>query len=173
MDAGPLTAKEASTQQTQGSDFWTLRYEGVLTPNLILNAQAAYYAAPLDAVPQSGDFTTKGWVDYFTGRISRNAINAQYSDRYRNQADVTLTWNKQGWAGDHTFKAGVDAAGPQVQLGVAHAGRRVRRCLLPAPVPGPRHDPLLQRRPAGRRGDRTRGTSGATSCRTSGGFTRS
>src|SRR5262245_18739817 len=47
-NAGVLTAAEASSQQTQGSNFYTAQYEGVLNPSLILNVQAAHYTSQLD-----------------------------------------------------------------------------------------------------------------------------
>ena len=107
-NAGPLTAAEASSKQTQGSDFYTVQYEGVLNPSLILNLQAAHYKSKLDVEPQSGDLNTIGFTNFFTGEATRNYTDAQFSDRFRNQFDATLTWNLNDKLGDHTFKFGTD-----------------------------------------------------------------
>ena len=108
VDSSALVAPEATTYQVQGSQFVSLRYQGTLTPNLLLQVQGAYYKARLDATPESGDLSTIGLVNFLTGEQTRNAIDAQYSTRYQNQLNATLTWHVPNLAGDHTFKCGVD-----------------------------------------------------------------
>lgn len=108
-NAGLLTAAEASAKQTQGSDFYTAQYEGVLSPNLILHVQAAHYKSKLDVEPQSGDLDTIGFTNFFTGEATGNYTDAQFSNRFRDQFNATLTWNLNDAVGDHTFKFGVDA----------------------------------------------------------------
>lgn len=107
-DASSLVAEEATSKQTQGSKFFTAQYQGVLGPNVILHAQAAAYRSKLDSEPQSGDFGTIGRLDFITGVLSENAIDAQFSDRYRNQVNATVTWEVPKLAGEHTFKFGAD-----------------------------------------------------------------
>ncbi len=104
-DADALIMPEATTFQTQGSNFLTARYLGVLSPSLTLEAQAARYKSYLDAYPQSGDLDTQGRQDFQTGQLFDNAINAQYSDRYRNQVNASLTWTPSP---SHRIKGGVD-----------------------------------------------------------------
>src|SRR6185503_10630427 len=108
FNAGQLTAAEAGAKQTQGSNFYSAQYEGVLDPSLILNLQVAHYKSKLDAEPQNGDFDTIGLVNFFTGEATQNYNNAQFSDRYRDQFNATLTWNLNDRLGDHTFRGGVD-----------------------------------------------------------------
>lgn len=108
VDAGAFTAGEATSKQTQGSKFVTGQYTGVLSSHVIFTAQASFYKSRLDVEPQSGDLSTIGHVNFFTGRVSRNAIDAQFSDRFRDQANASLTWNKNDLAGDHAFKFGFD-----------------------------------------------------------------
>jgi hypothetical protein len=107
-NAGPLTAAEASSKQTQGSTFYTAQYEGILGPSLILNIQAAHYTSNLDVEPQSGDLDTIGYTNFVTGEATRNYNDAQFSDRFRDQFDATVTWNLNDRLGDHTFKFGTD-----------------------------------------------------------------
>src|SRR5262249_49829778 len=108
INAGPLTAREAGAQQTQGSNFYTGQYEGILSPNVILNIQAAHYKSKLDVEPQNKDLKTIGFVNFFTGEATRNYNDAQFSNRFRNQFDASVTWNLNDHLGDHTFKFGTD-----------------------------------------------------------------
>lgn len=108
VDSSVLVAKKATTKQTQGSNFLSLQWQASFSPDLLLQAQVAHYASQLDAEPQRGDFTTIGNLDFLTGELTSNAIDAQYSDRYREQANATLTWHVPKGAGEHTFKFGVD-----------------------------------------------------------------
>ena len=107
-NASALVAAEASSNQKQGSNFYSAQYEGFLGPNLILNVQAAHYKSTLDSDPQSGDLDTIGFTNFFTGEATRNYNNAQYSDRFRDQFNATATWNLNEALGDHTFKFGAD-----------------------------------------------------------------
>jgi len=109
VDASPLVAREATTKQTQGSTFVTAQYQKTFSPNLLLDAQVSKYRANLDAEPQSGDSGTIGLVNGLSGALTGNAIDIQHSDRFRDQANATLTWHVPRAAGEHTFKVGIDA----------------------------------------------------------------
>ncbi|MBP7148779.1 MAG: TonB-dependent receptor [Acidobacteria bacterium] len=104
-DAGLLVDPEATTQQEQGSRFTTLQYQWIAGPQFLIDAQVADYRAYLDTEPQSGDFDTIGWIDFFTGEQSRNAIDTQHTDRFRQQASAAVTYSP---VRNHTFKGGVD-----------------------------------------------------------------
>lgn len=106
-DTDTTVLPEATTYQEQGSRFVTARYLGALSPQWTIEAQAAHYNAYLNAYPQSRDFSTPGHLNFLTGYTSVNALNAQYSDRDRNQANVSVTWVPEG-ASQHRVKAGVD-----------------------------------------------------------------
>ena len=75
---------------------------------MLLHAQVARYKSVLDTDPQSGNFSTPALVDFSTGTLSQNAIDAQFSDRYRDQLNATLTWHLDKLGGSHTFKTGFD-----------------------------------------------------------------
>ena len=107
-NASQLVSKEAGAFQEQGSDFQTLQYQGVFGPHLLVNAQVAHYVSELNSFPQSRDFDTFGQVNFLTGEATENFNDAQYSKRYRNQANASLTWSVPDMAGDHTFKFGGD-----------------------------------------------------------------
>jgi len=108
IDSSPLVAREATSQQTQGSEFGSVHYQATFTSNLLLDAQVAKYRTGLDAEPQSGDFSTIGNFNLLTGELTGNAIDIQHSDRFRDQANATLTWHVPRAAGEHTFKFGID-----------------------------------------------------------------
>ena len=108
VDAGPLTARQASSRQEQGSRFVSAQYQAALGSALIVHAQLAHDRARLDLVPESGDLRTVGRIDFASGRKTANATDIQTSTRLRSQASASLTWAVPDVAGDHTFKAGFD-----------------------------------------------------------------
>ncbi len=107
-NASAFIAAEAARFQKQGANFISLKYYSALSENWWLEAQAAYYKSVLDSYPQSGDFSTQGIVVENEGIIIDNYVDAQYSDRFRNQANIILTYFQRGLAGSHQFKFGVD-----------------------------------------------------------------
>ena len=116
VDAGGLTAKEASSRQDQETRLVSAQYQGILGPNVIVHAQLAYDHGTLDLAPQSGDLETIGWIDFSSGRKTRNTTDARSSQRTRDQASASLTWSRPDMWGDHTFKFGFDIQSLRYEL---------------------------------------------------------
>ena len=105
-DASFLVTPEATTFQTQGGDIMSADASGVLGPNLLWNLGVGINRQQLDAYPQSGDFETAGHVNQANGTQYVNAVNAQYSERNRDEYRTDLTWFVDNLAGSHEFKTG-------------------------------------------------------------------
>jgi hypothetical protein len=108
VDSSYLIMPEATTFQKQGGDITQGDVSGVLGQNLLLNFGIGITHGPLDAYPQSGDFTTLQHYNAITGISSGNASNAQYSKRDRDEYKGSLTWFVDNLAGSHEFKFGVE-----------------------------------------------------------------
>ncbi|MBI3449418.1 MAG: TonB-dependent receptor [Acidobacteria bacterium] len=121
-NAGPLVAGEATLKAKFSSRFETVQYNGILSPNVLLHAQVAHYASPVNFTPESGDLHTIGFTNIFTGEQTRNATEIQLSNRLRDQANATLTWHVPAWGGDHTFKLGLDYQSPRLEFNEAVPG---------------------------------------------------
>ncbi len=107
-NASSLITSDAASFQKQGAEFFTLKYYSALSANWWLEAQVGYYKSVLDAYPLDEDFMTQANYLEDDGILTENYWDAQYSDRFRNQANVLMTYFKRGWAGSHQFKFGVD-----------------------------------------------------------------
>jgi hypothetical protein len=105
-DASYLVTPDATTFQTQGGDIFSADASGVLGPSLLWNLGVGLNRQVLDAYPQSGDFDTVGHYNYITGESYVNAVNAQYSDRNRDEYRTDLTWFVDNLGGSHEFKVG-------------------------------------------------------------------
>ena len=107
-NADQFNLPEANYFQRQSSDIYQLEVAGVLSQNALFSAQAGYYRGTLNSYPQSGDLAAVGHVNNTTGYAYGGYPNAQYSDRNRDDYLATLTWFKDGLAGSHEFKGGVE-----------------------------------------------------------------
>ncbi len=107
-DASYLVAPDATTYQKQGGHIFQADASGVLSSNLLLNLGVGVTRSPLDAYPESRDFTTVGHYNYITAQSYGNAQNAQYSKRDRNEFKGSLTWFVENLLGSHEFKLGAE-----------------------------------------------------------------
>ncbi len=106
-NAGSSVEPAANSFQKQGSKIYQAELSSVLSPSLLWNVGIGINRDELNAFPESGDLTTPGHSDYFTGLDYINYTNAQYSKRDRDEYKTDLSWFKDNWGGSHEFKAGV------------------------------------------------------------------
>jgi hypothetical protein len=92
--------------QDQGGDQISLRYTGVLGPNMVLEGQINRFRSDLDAFPMRPELEPNhtallGGTSEF-GRY----VNEQYSDRDRDEIKLDLSYFKSTRWGEHNFKFG-------------------------------------------------------------------
>src|SRR6185436_7735956 len=75
---------------------------------------------------------TIGYTNFFTGRLTRNYVDAQFSDRFNDQFDATVTWNLNDVVGDHTFKFGTDIQRRKCQFNQFTPGGETDKSCTPA-----------------------------------------
>lgn len=112
VDANDLTLKpEQLSNQTQGGTNSSLRYTGVLGPELVLEAQATVVRQDLDVVPANpgAGFNVQSLFSSVTEQFGQNG-NQQFSDRDRDELKADLTWFRQTRWGEHNLKFGVQYA---------------------------------------------------------------
>ena len=103
------TGPESEYNQRQGGVFGVLNYDWFIRDNLIFSLQTGLQWNRLYITAANGDDISSQHSDR-ASTIVWNAASAnrnQDDQRWRFQFDPTLTWNKKGWIGSHTFKAGV------------------------------------------------------------------
>jgi hypothetical protein len=103
---------EAEYHQNQGGFFTTLNYDYSITQNLLFSVQAGYQFSNLRITPENGDLLNSNHADQ-ASTVVHNAAGAfrnQDDQRHRIQFDPMITWIKNGWAGSHTFTAGLQFA---------------------------------------------------------------
>ncbi len=105
-NASEFTAIEAGARQDQGGDIWQADYSRILSESVLLTAKLGINKQYLDAYPESGDLTSPPYYDIYNGYEYGNYYNAQFSKRNRTEGLFSLTWFKNNWGGDHTFKFG-------------------------------------------------------------------
>ncbi len=107
-NASGYVAPEASRFQTQGGDIIQAEVNSVLSENWLISGQIGINHQDLDSYPQSGDLNTPGYYNIDTGLAFGNYTNAQYSDRDRTQARLTVSYFLDDAWGSHEFKAGAE-----------------------------------------------------------------
>ena len=105
------TANESEYNQRQGGVFGVLNYDWFATDNLIVGLQTGLSFNNLRITANNNDYISSQHQDRASAINWNAAGNARNQDdqRWRFQFDPTLTWQKKGWIGSHTFKAGVQA----------------------------------------------------------------
>jgi Carboxypeptidase regulatory-like domain/TonB dependent receptor len=112
-DFGPGVPLSAAYFQSSRNYPMKLEWTSVLSPNLYLDVQASqwYNFFPLRPTLESGAFDGP----YVPGRVEISSTNrfdggpnTAYQDqkRYKPQFSASLSYFKQGWRGDHSFKFG-------------------------------------------------------------------
>ena len=97
---------EATYTQSQGGDIYQLDYSRILSESLLFTAKAGVNNQYLDAYPTSKDLVSPPYYDRTYGISYNNSTVNQYSGRDRSEFQTSLTWFKNNWLGDHTFKVG-------------------------------------------------------------------
>jgi hypothetical protein len=95
---------EADAFQEQGGDIFQGDLTAILTSNLLWTARVGVTRQELNVFPQSGHLDVAGHTDV-NGVLpaSVNYINAQFSNRDRDELATDLDW----FAGEHAVKVGV------------------------------------------------------------------
>jgi hypothetical protein len=149
-DASVLITPQATTFQEQGGDIWQASVDGILGQSLFWDFKVGMNRQELNAFPQAQPID--GPASHFnldTGITSRNAPNAQFSERDRDELKTSLTWFLDDMAGSHELKAGVEyndlrfqsenftTAGGYEYLDFFEGGVEVPAALNFSPNPGP------------------------------------
>jgi hypothetical protein len=99
---------EAEWNQRQGGLFGILNWDWFIRDNLIFALQTGLSFGNLRITASNSDYLSSQHQDRGS-LINWNAASAardQDDQRWRFQFDPTITWNKKGGIGQHTFKAG-------------------------------------------------------------------
>jgi len=104
-------ADESEYNQRQGGAFGILNWDWFVTDRVVFGLQTGVTFQNLYITPSNGDYVSSQHFDRASSITWNNPGNSRFQDdqRWRFQFDPTLTWNKKGWVGSHTFKAGVQA----------------------------------------------------------------
>ncbi len=107
-NASQYASPETTRFQTQGGKIYQGEVSGILSPALLFGFQTGFYRSYLDSYPQTGDLDTVAHYNDDTGLWSGNYVNAQYSDRDRDEYKANLTYFVDQLLGSHEFKGGVE-----------------------------------------------------------------
>ena len=103
-NVSPVVAPEASQVLDTTNRLASLRYVGVLAPNVVVDAQVANFRSTLFGAPQSGDYETRCAVGYLDGITSRNWCVIEEFARSRDSFLGSVTWQR----GAHALRGGID-----------------------------------------------------------------
>jgi hypothetical protein len=96
-------------EATQTYDYlwslWKLQWTMVITDNAFVEASASTANTDSEWGPQAD--STSAYLELYTGVVSGGPPNTQFNDSTRDQANAALSLFKDGWAGNHAFKLGV------------------------------------------------------------------
>ena len=104
-------ADENEYNQRQGGAFGILNWDWFITDRLVFGLQTGVTFEELYITPSNANYLGSQHFDRNNSITWNSAGGSRFQDdqRWRVQFDPTLTWNKKGWIGSHTFKAGVQA----------------------------------------------------------------
>jgi hypothetical protein len=112
-DFGPGVPLSAAYFQSSRNYPMKIEWTSVLSPNLFLDVQASqwYNFFPLRPTTESGAFAgpyVPGRVEIDTTNRFEGGPNTAYQDqkRFKPQFSASLSYFKQGWRGEHSFKFG-------------------------------------------------------------------
>lgn len=106
-NASAFVAKEAGDFQEQGANFYKLTYWGGLTDEWALQLNLGKYESELNTFPLD-DSGLPSVTDVFTGYLFQNYNDAQFTERFNDQAALSLERAWSGSKGDHDLKFGID-----------------------------------------------------------------
>lgn len=117
-DASPLVSPEATLHREPTNRLASVKYLGVLGPNVVVDAQIGNYRATVSKQPQSGDLTTRCANGFLDGIRTRNACRSEEDARSRNLLTGGVTWQ----VGKHSLRAGADLQTVEASLDMWRAG---------------------------------------------------
>lgn len=106
FNANPGVEPATASKQRQGGPIYQVEVSGWPSPRLFLELQGGLKRDPIDRFPQSGYLDTPGIIDQATGVSSQNYSNAQFSERNRDELQVSLAQFVAQAADSHEFKLG-------------------------------------------------------------------
>jgi hypothetical protein len=110
---------EAAYYQASKNRPMKLEWTSVLSDRLFLDVQVAHWYNAFPLYPSATQSSSvegvgPGRVELTTNQLSGangvNGPNNTYQDqlRYKPQVSASLAWSKEGWAGNHSFKLGLE-----------------------------------------------------------------
>jgi len=114
-NASRYITAEAGAKQDQGGNIYHAELSSVLSDAWLLTFQAGANRQYLDGYPMSGRTDLPAYLDGDleapNGVWFNNWLDAQYSDRDRDQYRAVASWFLDGAAGSHEVKGGVEYSG--------------------------------------------------------------
>jgi hypothetical protein len=107
MNAGQFVEPAAAAKQRQGGSIYQVELSGLPTSRLLLEMTGGAKRDSIDLFPQSGDLDRPGIIDQVTGVSTANYFNASFSERDRDELQMSLASFLAEAGGSHEAKLGL------------------------------------------------------------------